>query len=227
MKLHTLIITPLLAAQLLPASAATSREGAAVHAVRDFLYRRSRELGDEVQVEVLPPAAQMPACENPRPFLPGNAQKRLGRLTVGVRCGEGGRQRYLQARVTASGYYWVATDRIAAGTAISADMLKRVRGDLGTLPRGAVLEREQIVGQVASRPLRAGAVLRDYQFSRPPLVERRQPVTIEVRGRGFRIAREGRALESGALGESVRVRLPDRSVLSATVRGRDRVEIGR
>ncbi|WP_250459701.1 flagellar basal body P-ring formation chaperone FlgA [Microbulbifer litoralis] len=224
-KLHRLIfVAPLLAGLALPGALQARAGDPVLRAVHDFLMQRSRGLGEEVQVEVRPPAAQMPACDRPRPFMPGGARNRLGRVTVGVRCG-GGHQRFLQARVSASGHYWVAAGRIAANTPISAGMLKRVRGDLARLPRGAVLDRTRIIGQVASRPLNAGAVVCDYQLSKPPLVERRQPVTVAVRGRGFRIARQARALESGALGESVRVRLADRSVLSATVRGPGQVEI--
>lgn len=226
MKLHSLIITPLLAALALPAAQAHGPDPL-LRTLHDFLARKSRNLGEEIQIEVLPPATQMPPCSDPHPFLPAAAKNRLGRITVGVRCGEQGRQRYLQAHVKASGHYWITAERIAAGTEITAAMLKRVRGDLGALPRGAVPERERIIGRVASRPLRAGAVLRNYQLNKPSLVERRQPVTIEVRGRGFRIARKGRALENGAQGETVRVRLPDRSVLSALVRGPGRVEIAR
>lgn len=218
-------MAPLLAILALPGPAQARAADPVVRAVHEFLLQRSRNLGEEIRVEVRPPAAQMPACKKPRPFLPGAAQNRLGRVTVGVRCGNGGRQRYLQARVSANGHYWVAAARIATDTPITANMLKRVHGDLGGLPRGALLKRAQIVGQMANRPLRAGSVLRGYQLSKPPLVERRQPVTVEVRGRGFRIARQARALESGALGESVRVRLADRSVLSATVRGQGRVAI--
>jgi len=211
-----------LAALALPAGAARATDPVA-DAVRDFLYRRSRGLGEEVHIEVRPAAARMPACERPRPFLPGDGGKRWGPVTVGVHCGQ--RVRYRQARVTVIGTYWVTTGPVKAGALISRDMLSPARGDLGSLPQGAVLDRGRILGQVASRPLGAGAVLQDHLLKAPPLVTRRQAVTLEARGRGFRIAREGRALEEGALGESVRVRLPDRTVLNAVVSGPGRVRV--
>lgn len=224
-KLHQLLSAPLLLALAFPPGAVADTTDPTVQAARNFLYQHSRDLGDEVHIEMRPPAAQMPECENPRPFLPGGTQNRLGRVTVGVHCKGHARQRYLQARVTAIGNYWVTATRIAAGASISADMLTRARGDLGKLPRGAVRDRAQIVGRVASRPLNAGAVLCDYQLTAQPLVKRRQPVTVEASGRGFRVARQGQALADGALGETVRVRMPDRHILTAVVRGPGRVEI--
>ncbi|MGL6159420.1 flagellar basal body P-ring formation chaperone FlgA [Microbulbifer sp.] len=221
MSLHKSLSTLLLAILPLPCAADPVAE-----AVRTFLQRQSLPPGGEVRIEVQPSTARMPACERPRPFLPGGKQKLRGRVTVGVRCGEGGRRvRYLQARVTVTGNYWVTAGPVEAGTPLTADMLTRARGDLGALPRGAVFEREKVLGRVATRPLGAGTVLQSHLLKAPPLVERRQQVTVEARGHGFRIAREGRALEGGALGESVRVRLPDRSVLSALVSGPGRVRV--
>lgn len=44
-------------------------------------------------------------------------------------------------------------------------------------------------------------------------------MTLEAQGRGFRIAREAIALEDGAMGEEIRVQLPDRNQVSAIVSG--------
>lgn len=213
------------AALLLGAFALPAAADPAVEAARAFLHQRSASPGNEVHIEMRPPAARMPPCQKPRPFLPGNGQKLHGRITVGVRCGDKGRVRYLQARVSVTGNYWVSAQPIEAGSRIDEKMLRRARGDLGALPRGALLERQRILGQVARRPLAADTVLQDHLLESPALVRQRQAVTLEARGRGFRIAREGRALEDGALGETVRVRLPDRSVLSAVVSGPGRLSV--
>ncbi|MCX2795887.1 flagella basal body P-ring formation protein FlgA [Microbulbifer thermotolerans] len=216
------LIALLLFAQSLCAAATTDP---ATDAVRKFLSRQATQPGREVRIEVQPAPARLPHCENPRPFLPGKGQQLRGLVTVGVRCGADGRVRYLQAKISIIGDYWVSARRIEAGTRIDADMLRRTRGDLSNLPRGAVLEREQIVGQIASRPLNAGTVLQEQQLKPVPLVLRRQPVTVEARGQGFRIAREGIALEEGALGEKIRVRLADRRQIFAVVSGPGQAQV--
>ncbi len=229
--LHTTLCLSLLLALVAapPAMAGAAPEGAeapAVDAVRAFLLERARGLGDRVAVEVRPPSAQLPPCVAPEPFLPGNGQKPWGRVSVGVRCGDQARRvRYMQARVTVTGRYWVSAGELPAGTPIRADMLSAEQGDLSRLPANAVLDQARIVGREAARPLAAGTVIQAHQLREPALVERRQAVTLVAGGEGFRISREGRALDNGALGSRVRVRLPNREVVAAQVTGPGRARV--
>lgn len=219
--LTLLITTPATAG---PAAAHT--EDTAVRAVHDFLFERARGLGDRVDIEVRPPGAHLPPCVSPEPFMPGQGQKPWGRVSVGVRCGDATRRvRYMQARVTVIGRYWVSAGELPAGTPIRADMLAAEQGDLSKLPANTVLERARIVGQETVRPLAAGTVIQDYQLREPTLVTRRQAVTLVAGGKGFRIRREGRALDDGPLGARVRVRLPNREVVVAVVTGPGRATV--
>lgn len=215
-----------------PALAATGQptadpaEPAAVGAVRAFLLERADGLGDSVAVEVRTPSAHLPPCVAPEVFLPGHGQKPWGRVSVGVRCGEQQRRvRYMQARVSVTGRYWVSAGELPAGTPIRAGMLSAERGDLSRLPANAVLDRDRILGQEAARPLSAGTVIQSHQLRKPALVARRQAVTLVAGGEGFRISREGRALDDGALGGQVRVRLSNREVVTARVTGPGRARV--
>lgn len=198
----------------------------AVSAVRAFLLERADGLGNSVAVEVRSPSAHLPTCVAPEVFMPGRGQKPWGRVSVGVRCGEQTRRvRYMQARVTVNGRYWVSAGELPAGTPIDAGMLSAEQGDLSRLPANAVLDRDDIVGQEAARPLSAGTVIQSHQLRQPALVERRQAVTLVAGGDGFRIRREGRALDDGALGGRVRVRLSNREVVTAQVTGPGRAKV--
>jgi flagellar basal body P-ring formation protein FlgA len=206
--------------------AADTVDAPAVSAVRAFLLERASGLGDNVAVEIRRPGAQLPPCVAPEVFMPGRGQKPWGRVSVGVRCGEQTRRvRYMQARVTVTGQYWVSAGQLPAGTPIRAGMLRAEQGDLSRLPANTVLDREQILGQEAARPLRAGTVIQSHQLSEPALVERRQAVTLVAGGDGFRISREGHALDEGALGGQVRVRLSNREVVTARVTGPGRARV--
>mgnify|MGYP000856079990 CR=1 FL=1 len=222
--LAVLTLAPVVAAAGPPSPDAG--EGPAVSAVRAFLLERADGLGDSVAVEVRSPSAHLPPCVAPEVFMPGRGQKPWGRVSVGVRCGERTRRvRYMQARVTVTGEYWVSAGELPAGTLIEAGMLSAERGDLSRLPANAVLERDRIVGQETARPLSAGTVIQSHQLRRPALVERRQAVTLVAGGDGFRISREGRALDDGALGGRVRVRLSNREVVTARVTGPGRARV--
>ena len=204
-------------ALLLLASGA-AHAGTAEDAAQVFLQDAARNLGNEVTVTVPASEVALPPCTEPQPFLPGHDQRLLGRVTVGVRCGDG-QTRYLQARVTAIGQYWVAAQDIPVGTLVTASMLEARSGDLTTLPRQAVLDETAAVGRVATRTLARGSVVQSSQLQAPALIQRNRTVSVEAIGQGFRVVRQGEALQDGALGDTVRVRMSNRSVLTGVVAG--------
>jgi flagella basal body P-ring formation protein FlgA len=204
-------------ALLLLASGA-AHAGAAEDAAQVFLQDAARHLGNDVTVTVPAPEVALPPCTDPQQFLPGHDQRLLGRVTVGVRCGDG-QTRYLQARVTAIGQYWVAAQDIPVGTLVTASMLEARSGDLATLPRLAVLDENAAVGRVATRTLARGSVIQGSQLQAPALIQRNRTVSVEAVGQGFRVVRQGEALQDGALGDTVRVRMSNRSILTGVVAG--------
>jgi len=216
----------LLTATLMLTSAACAADEAMLEAVHAFLYAETAALGEEVVIEVRSPAAQLPACASPQPFLPQAGQAALGRVSVGVRCGSDGRQvRYLQAEVGVVGDYPVAAVDLAPGSVISAAQLTTRRGDLSRLPRRALLDAESLVGQQVRQPIRAGAALQAHQVKAPTLVERGQSVTLEAGGSSFRVTREGTALEPGGQGDRVRVQVAGRERVTARVVGDGRLVV--
>lgn len=211
---------PTLLACLLSLSAASADDGELLQAVHGFLHEQASALGDELIIELRPPSARLPTCESPAPFLTRPGEVPLGRISVGVRCGDDGRQvRYLQAEVGVIGEYPVLDTPLSAGETVRHEHLVMQSGNLAELPNRALLEVDRIVGQVATRALSPGQPLLEHQFRNLPLVERNQRVVVEARGRGFRIAREGQALEPGALGDRIRVRFDNREVMTAEVVG--------
>tara|TARA_R110002012_G_scaffold113744_1_gene259831 strand:- start:1276 stop:1992 length:717 start_codon:yes stop_codon:yes gene_type:complete len=186
--------------------------------VHEFLYGETQALGEEVVIELRPPSPHLPECIQPEPFLANANQAPLGRVSVGVRCGENGRQvRYLQAQIDVIGNYVVAARDIDRGTLITSAMLSERGGNLGDLSAQALTAEEDIVGKIAQRPIRSGSAFLAHYLQAPHLVERGQRVTVIAQGSAFRVSREGEALENGALGEQVRVRFGSREIITARV----------
>ena len=207
-------------------SVVSAADGSAtLDAVEAFLLDRASAVGNNVSVTVQPPRAELPACNDPEPFLPNASASPIGRVSVGVRCNDSGRVRYLRAEVHATGRYLEVAQRIGAGETVGARHLLEQQGDLSRLPDQAILDPATAIGQEATRPLAVGVTLQDYHLRRPRLVKRGQRVVIEVRGSGFRVTREAEAMEAGGQGESVRVRLDDREILRARVTGRGRLTV--
>jgi flagella basal body P-ring formation protein FlgA len=192
-------------------------QGNAESAVENFLLARSRAQGDEATVTVQSGAARLDTCASPAPFLPNeNSAPRWGRMSVGLRCADGS-MRYLTAEVKVQGRYVVPAQAIASGTVISADMLTTKRGDLSTLPRNLIRDKDAVIGKSARQALMAGKPLQTQQLSAPLLVKVGQAVKISSGGPGFRITRNGEAVDAGSLGDAVRVRIGPRQNLDAVV----------
>lgn len=206
--------------------AASASERLMLERVHALLHERASQLGDEVVIDVSPPSARLGECHDPTPFLP-NPEARLGsRVSVGVRCGDDGRQvRYLQARVDITGTYVEVARRLDRGAPIGREDLALRHGKLGRLPRHTVMTLEDAVGQHATRPLTPGLTLQAHHIQAPRLVYRNDSIKVEAYGTGFRVQREGKALDEGGLGDRIRVRLPDRLVLEGEVVGPKRIAV--
>lgn len=193
-------------------------DDALLQQVHQFLYQQTQSLGEEVVIDLRPPSPHLPPCVQPEPFLPNAGQSPLGRVSVGVRCGETHQQvRYLQAQIDVIGSYWVAQHDIERGTLITPDMLVQQSGNLSDLSSQALIDKEEIVGKIAQRQIRSGSAFQNHFLQAPSLVERGERVTVIAQGSSFRVSREGEALESGALGARVRVRFDTRELVTARV----------
>jgi flagella basal body P-ring formation protein FlgA len=209
----------LLALLLAGAPSAADSDPVAI-AIHDFLRREAARPDRQVTVEVAPVAAHLPPCAQPQPFLPQPTQRLLGRVAVGVRCGDGA-TRYRQATITIHAAYPVARRALAAGEVVTAELLELQQGDLGRLPRHAALDAEQVIGRELTRALGKGSPLPVNALRSVPLVERGARVRVEARAGGFVASREGTALDSGGQGDEIRIRTETGAVLRARVLSRN------
>ncbi|AQU84568.1 MULTISPECIES: flagellar basal body P-ring formation chaperone FlgA [unclassified Halomonas] len=189
-----------------------------IESVQQFLYQHSQALGQEVVINISAPSPHLPACISPEPFFPNANQTPIGRVSVGVRCGESRQQvRYIQAQIDVIGSYAVASQDIERGTLITRDMLSQREGNLGDLAAQALTDQNDIIGMVTQRPVRSGSTFQAHYLQAPHLVERGQRVTVIAEGAGFRVSREGEALANGAQGERIRVRFDTREIVTARI----------
>ncbi|MFJ4144159.1 flagellar basal body P-ring formation chaperone FlgA [Pseudomonas sp. NPDC089734] len=190
--------------------------------VRSVIAQRLPPRTQVQSIDIGQPTTRIQTCESPLPSLVHPEQNTYGRVAVEVRCeGEDGVAGYLQVNVSATGEYVVASQRIASGDVVQANMLAIKRGPLEGLAKGAVLKPEQVIGRQATRTFGRGSPLAQNNFRERWLVERNQRVVLKAQGAGFRISREGKALDNGSLGSSVRVLSSDGKTLNAQVIGQN------
>jgi len=120
----------------------------------------------------------------------------------------------------------VTTERLPAGTVLRADDVHMARVRV-SLVHGEVVRRAgDAVGLQLRHQLAAGLPLMKTELSRPSLVEKGARVLMQFDSPGISLTGEGQALESGAIGERIRVLNPtSRAVVEGEVTGPDRVRV--
>lgn len=108
-------------------------------------------------------------------------------------------------RVLVSNRAPVLVKRMEAGTVVSAADLGWIDVPEGRLTDDVIVGEEQIVGRELKRPLSDGQLIRTHDVAVPRLVTRGSLVTLKIETPFMSIATQGRALQDGAMGETVSV----------------------
>jgi flagellar basal body P-ring formation protein FlgA len=107
----------------------------------------------------------------------------------------------------------------ASDLAIERRPKAEVRGDFASSIADAV-------GRAARRPLRAGEVLRTADLMKPDLVQRNEAVTLVYEVPGLVLTIRGKALESGAEGDTINIlNMQSKRTVQGTVSGPGQVTI--
>ena len=210
----------LAALMLFVSLAAQAGDDALSARIKGFLRSENAGVGDHISVTVNTPTARMPTCDDPQPFLPGQAARTTGRITVGVRCpGDSRQTRYLQADVRVYGRYYIADRNINSGETLAAGDLEAREGDI-TRDLERLPDSEQaIVGQQARRRIAESQTIVSNMLEAPDVISRGESVKVVSNGPGFSISTHGQALDNAAAGGNVRVRTANGTVVSGTPHG--------
>lgn len=142
-----------------------------------------------------------------------------GKVSLNVRCTEGLQASlYVSANIRVTGRYVASARAITAGQLLGMEDLQLAEGELSRLPADTLLSTDQAAGRrsrvaiSAAQPLRASSLREDFA------VHAGQEVQIQAASGSFTVANTGRALDSGAPGSPVRVRLPSGQVVQGTAK---------
>lgn len=150
-------------------------------------------------------------------------QRLAGRTMVELRCTDLAQptSHYVQINVIATGEYLVASRDLAANHTLQRTDISIQQGDLSQLPRHALLATPnaiaQALGQQLRRSLTQHSVLQANLLSRPSVVNFGDELLIEASGSGFQITRTGEAMDTGAIGDIIRVRLNNKQLLRVEI----------
>jgi flagellar basal body P-ring formation protein FlgA len=120
----------------------------------------------------------------------------------------------------------VPTRALRPGDLIRKDDIEWQHVRAGDVRTNLVTEAAQIVGQEARRPLRAGSPIRISDLREPVTIKKGETVTMMYRTPVMLLTASGRASQSGARGDIIRVvNIQTDKTIDARILGPDRVEV--
>lgn len=212
----------LLAALLLPSAvlAQTTGTDAIRRTVEQFVIRQTADVQGSVSVDVgrIVESAATQSCTAWEAFLPPGA--RIWKtVTVGVRCTQGtNASLYVPTRVQIEGPYVVMARPVSGGQVLTAEDMAVVRGEITAQPNDVITRVDQAVGQSVRQALSDKQTLRAVYLKTDAAIQAGQTVKIVTQGEGFSVVNEGRALNTAARGQVVRVKLASNRVLNGIAR---------
>lgn len=187
----------------------------------------SPALRPEIEVGRLDNRLRLAHCARVEPYLP-EGTRLWGRSRIGLRCAEGpvAWNVFLPVTVKVWGPAWVVRQPVAAGTALTPAHVEAAEIDWAESSTPVLARPQDWQGLETTRALMPGQALRQGMLRSPQAFAAGTQVRVSAQGKGFTLSVTGEALNHGHIGQSARVRLPNRKVLSGTVRSADTVEIG-
>ncbi len=195
--------------------------------VFEYLRTQSQGLPGIVSVTVgqIDRNIRLANCPVLEVFMPQGSRV-WGKTSVGVRCNlQPNWIIYVQANVSVSARYVVASLPLAQGHVIGAEDLIFESGDLAQLPAGIFTEMSQVVGRSLNISITPGAVLRQEMLRQPSVVQQGQAVKLVSSGVGFDITADGKALNKASVGQVVQVKVPNGQVISGIARSDGVVDV--
>ena len=157
-------------------------------------------------------------------------QRLAGRTMVTLSCSTNAREnpRFAQIDVAVTGNYLVVTRDLAAQHTLTRNDITIEQGDIGRLPRYALLATpeamQEVIGQQLRRALSQHSVLQENLLTKPQVVGFGDELVIEASGKGFQITRTAEAMDTGAIGDIIRVRLNNKQLIKVKIVAPGRAE---
>lgn len=188
--------------------------------VEQFLHAQASGLPGTATISVgtIDPRLSLAACPAPEAFLPPGSRV-WGRTTVGVRCTAPVKWTiYVGATVRVHGEYVVAATPLGQGQTIGPNDVRKQKGDLTSLPAGAIMDASQAIGRTLAISAPAGAPLRQDTLRAQQAIQQGQSVRLTSSGPGFSVSAEAKALTNANEGEVVQARTASGQVVSGVAR---------
>ncbi len=114
---------------------------------------------------------------------------------------------------------------LAAGEAVQPQDL--VYAKVAVAPSDTPSDADQVIGLVAKRPLRAGAVVSLRDVSAPQVIKAGDTVAVTYEAEGITLTLQGKAMASAAMGDGVSIQnISSKKTIQAVASGPDQALVG-
>lgn len=184
---------------------------------------------DEVSVEAgsIDSRLRLAACQQPLETFAPYRRSNSARITVGVRCNDTTRWTlYVPVSVSRMEEIVVAHAPMSRGDQITADSIRLELRDVARLHRGYLTSLDQALGKRVKRRIPVDGVVTPDRVMVQHAVKKGNQVTILARIGSLEVRMKGKALDSGAVGERIKVRnSSSERELEATIVARGTVKV--
>ncbi len=193
-----------------------------IRTVKQFIQLHIQKLhtGEfTVSVGNLDPRHRFQLCTVPLETKLSGNHFRGSAVTVSVRCTKPSPWLvYVPGRVSLFKSVYIARLTMSRGHRVNESDIQLMRRNISRLHYGYIDKKRDIIGKVTRRTVFANTILRTKMLGLPVSVKRGQTVILMAESNGIQVRMSGKALASGPIGHSIRVRnLSSRRIVEGTV----------
>jgi flagella basal body P-ring formation protein FlgA len=182
-----------------------------INAAQEHIQQLPPITSGQVRVEIKPAVIdsriKLKKCDQPLKAKLANIDKRMGRVSVEIRCTDKKQWTYrLPLQVSVFAPIVVTNQQISRNTVITKPDLKMEIHDISKQYRGYFVNIDEVAGRMARQGIRPGTVLNPGLTKAPLLVKRGQTVNMLVKTRSYEIHMPGKALSDGSKGQLIKVK---------------------
>lgn len=168
-------------------------------------FLRSQNSKHDGQINIvmgqIDPRLNLPACDDPSAFLPQGG-KINGKTTLGLRCTSPKPWSvFVAAQVQLIGDYLVAAGPLSQGQTVTERDIKKVSGDVMSLPAGSITNPEYVLGKTLQQSVPAGATFKTTNLKSALAIQQGQMVKVIAVGKSFNVSTDGQAIGNAAEGQ--------------------------
>ena len=192
-------------------SAAAIDEYEALSSIRDkaesYIISQLNGRQAKIKANTLDSRLKLKKCNKPLEVYPAPGNKRIGRVTVGVRCtSDNPWSIYVPVHVSVKIQQVVSSEPLSKGHILSKDDLVVISKYVTTDRNKGYQVADKLIGKQLKRNLQSNTVIKPNYVTSKATIKRGSMVVIRSRNPSLNVSMKGKALQKGSIGDIIRVK---------------------